>query len=203
MESTATQETKSITINDLKYCLETQFNWNKIFGIIKDLYSDNGFQSNSDNMFRSKLFEWSIQLLSNCVYVDQDGVDFNMKLYDQIVNIEAKFCKNYFGKTKKCGNIKMKNYRGSTDMDTYERMRNENKFDYLMIIDTTQYRVGLADRDTAQRYYYPYGDGIWTKIPHSELTLMDIHPSTYTLPSSKVKLSTKIKPFCEEWMLDR
>ena len=203
MTSISIQDSKTITIDDIKYCLETQFNWNKIFGAIKDLYLDEGFQSNSDNMLRSKLFEWTIEHLSDCVYVDQQGVDFVLKLYDIIVKLEAKFQKNYFGVTKKVGNIKMKNYRGSTDNDTYERMRNENKFDYLMIIDTAQYRIGLADRETAQKYYYHYGDGIWTKIPHSELTMIDICPSSFTLPSSDDKFFDTIKPSYIKWVDNR
>ena len=42
-----------ITTERFKKICETEFDWNMIFGAVKDAYNDKGFKSNSDNFLRN------------------------------------------------------------------------------------------------------------------------------------------------------
>ena len=39
--------------------LETNVDWNKVFGVVDSLYSDKGFTSNADNFARATMVEKS------------------------------------------------------------------------------------------------------------------------------------------------
>ena len=85
-----------ITTTEFKNICETEFDWNLIFGAVKDAYSDKGFKSNSDNFLRAKVFELAIACYSKVEYIDEDGVDFILKVLGELVRIEAKFLKGFF-----------------------------------------------------------------------------------------------------------
>ena len=63
-----------ITIDYLKTICETQWDWNRIFGALVDLYSDKGFKSKADNMLRAKILELSVVTFSELIHIDEDGV---------------------------------------------------------------------------------------------------------------------------------
>ena len=76
-----------ITTEQFKQICETEFDWNMIFGAVKDAYSDKGFKSNSDNFLRAKVFELAITCFSQVEYVDEDGVDFILKVNGETIQI--------------------------------------------------------------------------------------------------------------------
>jgi hypothetical protein len=192
-----------ITIQELKEICQTDFNWNNIFGAIKDAYSDSGFKSNSDNFIRAKVLELSIVSFSELTYLDEDGVDFSLDVNGQPVLIECKFLKGFFKKDGTCKDVKMKNYRGDVSESAFQRFKTENKFDYVMIIDRDCYKVALASRDTAQKYYVSKGDGVVSQLPYNELTILDLDLDNFTFPSSDVTLSSVIHEAIINWIKTR
>ena len=56
--------------------LETTVDWNRVFGVVDSLYSDEGFTSNADNFARATMVEKALDKFSNIDRVDQNGYDF-------------------------------------------------------------------------------------------------------------------------------
>lgn len=200
-----------ISIQELKKVCETEFDWDMIFGAVKDAYSDEGFKSKSDNFIRSRIQELSVVTCSKLIHIDEDGVDFSLMVGDKEVLIEGKFQKDFFKlvrnrKTKKfhTGNkVKMKNYRGKINEHTFNRFKEENKFDYVMIVDANQLKVALASKETAQKYYVHDGDGVFSHLPYDELTYLDLDVNNFTFPSSNTKLSDEINETIINWIKNR
>jgi hypothetical protein len=97
----------------------------------------------------------------------------------------------------------MKNYRGKIDEEAFDRFKTENKFHYVMIIDREQLKVALASKETAQKYYVHEGDGVFSYLPYNELTYLDLDVSTFTFPSSGVKLSEVLNEVIINWIKNR
>ena len=200
-----------ITIDYLKTICETQWDWNKIFGAVVDVYSDKGFNSNSDNFFRSRILERSVVNFSQLIHIDEDGVDFILMVDNQKVLIEGKFQKDFFKPRKikgtnnyhTCNKVKMKNYRSKDIEKSFERFKVENKFDYVMVVDANSFKAALAPRETAQKYYVHEGDGVFSYIPYDEFTYLDLDISNFTFPSSNVKLSKVINEVIDNWIKNR
>ena len=76
--------------------LETNVDWNRVFGVVDSLYSDEGFTSNADNFARATMVEKALDKFSDIKRVDQNGYDFEWE--DD--KIELKMGKNYFIKSK-------------------------------------------------------------------------------------------------------
>ena len=72
--------------------LETNVDWNRVFGVVDSLYSDEGFTSNADNFARATMVEKALDKFSNIDRVDQNGYDFEWG--DK--KIELKMGKNLF-----------------------------------------------------------------------------------------------------------
>jgi hypothetical protein len=192
-----------ITIQELKTVCEKDFDWNMIFGAVKDAYEDKGFKSNADNFIRAKVLELSVVSFSELVHIDEDGVDFLLIVNGEVVLIECKFLKGFFKKDGTCKEVKMKNYRGKVDEEAFNRFRTENKFHYVMIVDRDCYKVALASKDTAQKYYVSKGDGVMSRIPYNELSVLDLDINSFTFPSSDVKLSELIHDTMINWIKNR
>lgn len=200
-----------ITTTELKKICETQWDWNKIFGAVVDVYSDKGFKSKADNFLRSRILELSVVSFSELVHVDEDGVDFTLMIDGQEVLIEGKFQKDFFKQRKikgtnefhTCNKVKMKNYRGKIDEEAFKRFREENKFDYVLIVDRECLKVALASRETAQKYYVHEGDGVFSYLPYDELTYLDLDVDNFTFPSSSVKLSEELNKVIKNWIINR
>jgi len=191
------------TITEFKTICETEFDWNLIFGAVKDAYSDKGFKSNSDNFLRAKVFELAIACFSQVEYIDEDGVDFLLKVLGELVRIEAKFLKGFFKKDGTCKDVKMKNYRGDVSEVAFNRFKTEDKFDYVMIIDRDAYRVAIASRETAQKYYVSKGDGVMVQFPINELTVLDLDIANFTFPASPDRLSDLLRETMINWIKNR
>jgi hypothetical protein len=192
-----------ITTTEFKNICETEFDWNLIFGAVKDAYSDKGFKSNSDNFLRAKVFELAIACFSQVEYIDEDGVDFLLKVLGELVRIEAKFLKGFFKKDGTCKDVKMKNYRGDVSEVAFNRFKTEDKFDYVMIIDRDAYRVAIASRETAQKYYVSKGDGVMVQFPINELTVLDLDIANFTFPASPDRLSDLLRETMINWIKNR
>ena len=200
-----------ITVDYLKTICETQWDWNKIFGAVVDVYSDKGFKSKADNFIRARILELSVVTFSELIHVDEDGVDFVLIVDGKEVLIECKFQKDFFKRVKNkktktfnTGNkVKMKNYRGKIDEEAFNRFKTENKFHYVMIIDREQLKVALASKETAQKYYVHEGDGVFSYLPYDELTYLDLNVSDFTFPSSDVKLSDVLNEVIINWIKNR
>ena len=192
-----------ITTTEFKQICETEFDWNLIFGAVKDAYSDKGFKSNSDNFLRAKVFELAIACFSQLEYVDEDGLDFLLKVLEEIIRIEAKFLKGFFKKDGTCKDVKMKNYRGDVTEVAFNRYKTEDKFDYVMIIDRDAYRVAIASRETAQKYYVSKGDGVMVQFPIDELTILDLDIANFTFPTSPDRLSDLLRETMINWIKNR
>jgi len=192
-----------ITTTEFKNICETEFDWNLIFGAVRDAYSDKGFKSNSDNFLRAKVFELAIACFSQVEYIDEDGVDFLLKVLGELVRIEAKFLKGFFKKDGTCKDVKMKNYRGDVTEVAFNRYKTEDKFDYVMIIDRDAYRVAIASRETAQKYYVSKGDGVMVQFPTDELTILDLDIQNFTFPTSPDRLSDLLRETMINWIKNR
>lgn len=192
-----------ITIQELKTVCEEDFDWNMIFGAVKDAYEDKGFKSNADNFIRAKVLELAVVSFSDLIHVDEDGIDFHLMVNDNLVRIEGKFLKGFFNKNGTCRDVKMKNYRGDVTEVAFNKFRTEDKFDYVMIVDRNCYKVALASRETAQKYYVSKGDGVVSQMPYKELTILDLDVNSFTFPSSDVKLSELIHETIINWIKNR
>jgi len=200
-----------ITIDYLKTICETQWDWNRIFGAVVDVYSDKGFKSKADNFIRSRILELSVVTFSELIHIDEDGVDFILMVDGQEVLIEGKFQKDFFKQRKikgtnefhTCNKVKMKNYRGKIDEDAFNRFKGENKFHYVMIIDRECLKVAFASKETAQKYYVHEGDGVFSYLPYNELTYLDLDVENFTFPSSNVKLSGLLDEVIINWIKNR
>jgi hypothetical protein len=157
--------------------LETEVNWNKVFGVVDSVYSDEGFKSNADNFKRSDIIERAIEKFSNVVRVDQNGYDF---LYDNTVKVEMKMGKNLFYKknpftTKK---FKVKSFLSATK--TVEDFQQVSTFDYLLVIDLTAQRVVVVEDEVARPLYESGADGAMislTKGTFYECEIGEVNPS--------------------------
>lgn len=156
--------------------LETEVNWNKVFGVVDSVYSDDGFKSNADNFIRCPAIERAIEKFSNVVRVDQNGYDF---LYDNNVKVEMKMGKNLFYKkdpftTKK---FKVKSFLSATK--TVEDFQQISTFDYLLVIDLTARRVVIVEDEVARPLYESGADGAMitlTKGTFYECEIGEVNP---------------------------
>jgi len=193
----------TLSHSDFRSILETSFDWNMIFGVVRDAYSDPGFTSNSDNFLRAKVLELAIECFSDVRYIDENGCDFVLEKNGEITRIEAKFLKKFFKKNGTCKSVKIKNYRGDVSNVAFSKYSKEDKYDYLMIVDTVNYAVAIIDRNTAQKYYVSSGDGINGEFPKEKLTILNLNPQNFTLPVNTDLLSTVIKRSMIDWIRNR
>lgn len=192
-----------ITIEYLKTVCEIQWDWNNILGAIKEVYADKGFKSRADNFLRSRIVELCLPAFSSIIHIDEDGIDFELTVDGMKVFIEGKFGQGYLPKKGGTSKIKMKNYYGKINDETFEKFKSETKLDYVMIVDTKYYTVALATRETAQKYYFTSGDGVKTRIPKDELVYLDLDVSNFTFPSSGVKISEVLNEVIINWIENR
>jgi len=134
-----------MTIGNLIDHLETDVNWNKVFGVVCGVYSDSGFTSRADNFTKSTTIEKALAKFSNLNRVDQIGYDF---LYGDL-KVELKMRQNLFYKRTphQTQTIKMKNFQGNKK--TLEDFKNSQTFDAALknvspMMEVRPRRVGGA-----------------------------------------------------------
>ena len=174
--------------------LETSVDWNKVFGVVDSLYSDDGFTSNADNFTRATAVERALDKFSDLVRVDQPGYDF---MYGE-ERVELKMGKNLFQKktpftTKK---FKVKNFQG--EKKTVEDFKNEKTFDYMLVLDLTARRVVVVEDEHARPLYEGYGDGVMIKLDVGNYYECEIGAVESVMPPTK--LSAAIEKCIEDYL---
>lgn len=174
--------------------LETGVDWNKVFGVVDSLYSDDGFTSNADNFTRATAVERAIDKFSDLIRVDKDGYDF---MYGN-QKIELKMGKKLFQKTNPFATkkFKVKNFQG--EKKTVEDFKNEKTFDYMLVLDLTARRVVVIEDEYARPLYEDYGDGIMIKLDIGNYYECDIGTVEPLMPPTK--LSTAIEESIENYL---
>ena len=145
--------------------LEEGVNWDKVFGVIDSLYSDDGFTSNADNFARATMVEKAIDKFSNLERVDQNGYDFlfddkKVELKMGKKKVELKMRKDLFYKRKDpkaTKKFKVKSFLSETK--TVEDFQQISTFDYLLVIDLTARRVVVVEDEHARTLYTEGADG--------------------------------------------
>ena len=136
--------------------LETKVDWDRVFGVVDSLYSDEGFTSNADNFARATMVEKALDKFSDIKRVDQNGYDFEWQ--DQ--KIELKMGKNLFYKRKDpkaTKKFKVKSFLSETK--TVEDFKKVSTFDWLLVIDLTARRVVVVEDEHARTLYQEGADG--------------------------------------------
>ena len=129
--------------------LETVVDWDKVFGVVDSLYSDEGFTSNADNFARATMVEKALDKFSDIKRVDQNGYDFEW----ENKKIELKMGKNLFYKRKDPNatkKFKVKSFLSETK--TVEDFKQVSTFDWLLVIDLTARRVVLLRMNMQEVY---------------------------------------------------
>ena len=180
--------------------LESEVNWQKIFGVVDSLYSDDGFTTNADNFTRATAIEKAVEKFSDLERVDQPGWDF---VYHSIedLKIEMKMRKNLFYKRNpnRTQTIKMKNFQG--DKKGVEDFAKEKTFDYAMILCLTTRRVILVEDEVARSRYYGLGDGVNAQFDLGDYYQCNIGELTDLVPiMPKQTLSEQLKQTIDNYL---
>ena len=189
--------------------LESQVDWNKVFGVVDSTYSDPGFSSNGDNFARSTAIEKAVDKFSNLVRVDQTGYDF---IYDDngtFLRIEMKMKKNLFykggfsstlgRKTSIHETCKFKVKSFLSDKKTVEDFKQIKTFDYMMVMDLTARRVVLVEDEMARSLYQNGSDGAMMKLELGQYYQCDIGEVNAILPPTMLSegINQAIESFLE------
>ncbi len=174
-------------MNNFIQHIEQDVNWNKVFGVVDSLYSDKGFISNADNFARATMVEKALDKFSNLQRVDQTGYDF---LYNND-KVELKMGKNLFYKGKQRSSnstkkFKMKNFQG--DKKTVDDYKEQQTFDYLLVIDITVKRVIVVDDKKARTLYEEGGDGVMISLNEGDYYECNLPEINVTLPPTNLSV---------------
>ncbi len=182
--------------------LESNTNWDKIFGVVDDLYSDDGFSSNADNFDRATTVEHAIAAFSDLVRVDKTGYDFIYDDGENVLKIELKMGKNLFYKRKDIHatkKFKVKSFL--SEKKTVEDFKQLKTFDYMMVIDLTARRVCLVEDERARSLYIDGADGAMIELKlgdYYQCDIGDVNPAP-----SEYKLSKSLDRIKQEWIRAR
>ena len=175
--------------------LETQVNWNKVFGVVDSLYNDPGFSSNADNFARATAVEKALAKYSGLVRVDQTGYDF---VYGDD-KIEMKMGKNLFFKRKDVHatkKFKVKSFL--SEKKTVEDFRQNKTFDYMLVVDLTARRVVVVEDEHARSLYQEGADGAMIELKLGDYYECDLGIVGAIQPPTR--LSDKINQAIEDYL---
>ena len=167
-----------MTIANLIDHLETEVNWNKVFGVVQATYSDKGFTSRADNFTKSTTIEKALANFSGLTRVDQIGYDF---MFGDL-KVELKMRQNLFYKRTphQTQVIKMKNFQGNKK--TLEDFKNDQTFDVALVLCLTTFQAIVVEDDVARDRYFADGDGVFAKFGLGDYYKCDIGEVTPILP---------------------
>ena len=174
--------------------LERSVDWNKVFGVVDSLYSDDGFTSNADNFTRATAVERALDKFSGLVRVDQDGYDF---MYGED-KIELKMGKNLFKKNNPFATKKFKVKSFLSEKKTIEDYRIQKTFDYMIVLDLTARRVVVVEDEYARSLYEEGADGAMIKLDIGNYFECDIGTVEPVVPP--IKLSAAIEKSIEDYL---
>ena len=167
-----------MTIANLIDHLETEVNWNKVFGVVQATYDDKGFTSRADNFTKSTTIEKALANFSGLTRVDQIGYDF---MFGDL-KVELKMRQNLFYKRTphQTQVIKMKNFQGNKK--TLEDFKNDQTFDVALVLCLTTFQAIVVEDDVARDRYFADGDGVFAKFGLGDYYKCDIGEVTPILP---------------------
>ena len=167
-----------MTIANLIDHLETEVNWNKVFGVVQATYGDKGFTSRADNFTKSTTIEKALDKFSSLTRVDQIGYDF---MFGDL-KVELKMRQNLFYKRTphQTQVIKMKNFQGNKK--TLEDFKNDQTFDVAIILCLTTFQAIVVEDDVARDRYFADGDGVFAKFGLGDYYKCDIDKVDPILP---------------------
>ena len=167
-----------MTIANLIDHLETEVNWNKVFGVVQATYGDKGFTSRADNFTKSTTIEKALDKFSDLTRVDQIGYDF---MFGDL-KVELKMRQNLFYKRTphQTQVIKMKNFQGNKK--TLEDFKNDQTFDVALVLCLTTFQAIVVEDDVARDRYFADGDGVFAKFGLGDYYKCDIGEVTPILP---------------------
>lgn len=174
--------------------LETSVDWNKVFGVVDSLYSDDGFTSNADNFTRATAVEHALDKFSGLVRVDQDGYDF---MYGED-KIELKMGQNLFQKRNPFATKKFKVKSFLSEKKTIEDYQTQKTFDYMLVLDLTARRVVVVEDEHARSLYEEGADGAMIKLDIGNYYECEIGEVTPIMPPTK--LSSAIEKSIEDYL---
>lgn len=174
--------------------LEKSVDWNKVFGVVDSLYSDDGFTSNADNFTRATAVERALDKFSDLVRVDQDGYDF---MYGED-KIELKMGKNLFQKNNPFATKKFKVKSFLSEKKTIEDYRTQKTFDYMLVLDLTARRVVVVEDEYARSLYEEGADGAMIKLNIGNYFECEIGSVEPVVPPTK--LSAAIEKSIEDYL---
>lgn len=174
--------------------LERSVGWNKVFGVVDSLYSDDGFTSNADNFTRATAVERALDKFSGLVRVDKDGYDF---MYGED-KIELKMGKNLFHKTNPFATKKFKVKSFLSEKKTIEDYRTQKTFDYMLVLDLTARRVVVVEDEYARSLYEEGADGAMIKLDIGNYFECEIGTVEPVVPPTK--LSDAIEKSIEDYL---
>jgi len=180
--------------------LETGVNWDKVFGVVDSLYSDEGFSSNADNFARATCVEKALAKFSDLVRVDQNGYDF---VWDdgtgKLTKVELKMGLNLFYKRKDVNatkKFKVKSFLSETK--TVEDFKQLSTYDYLLVIDLSARRVCVVEDEVARSLYQEGADGAMIELKLGDYYQCDIGEVNAIAPS--LTLSDLIKQAIDNYL---
>ena len=201
--------------------LETKVDWNKVFGVVEDLYNDPGFTSRADNFIVSSSVELALAEFSPLFRVDQIGYDFICEGTDAtgaeitVIGeykgeaVELKMRKKLFysprGKNPfKTQDVKMKNFQG--DKKTLKDFQEQKTFNKLIVLDLGgwdpyDYKVLVIEDEVARSRYYEKGDGVFAKFQPGDYYRCDI--GDVNPIRSDILLSDIINEAKKNWIRNR
>ena len=166
--------------------LEKGVNWNKVFGVVDSLYSDEGFSSNADNFARATAVEKGIAKFSDLVRVDKTGYDFIYDDGENIQKIEMKMGKNLFYKRTPHKTKKFKVKSFLSEKKTVEDFKQHKTFDYMLVLDLTARRVIVLEDETARSLYQEGADGAMIELKLGDYYECEIGEVTPILPPTSL-----------------
>jgi hypothetical protein len=166
--------------------LEKGVNWDKVFGVVDSLYSDEGFSSNADNFARATAVEKGIAKFSDLVRVDKTGYDFIYDDGDNIVKIEMKMGKNLFYKRTPHSTKKFKVKSFLSEKKTVEDFRQSKTFDYMLVLDLTARRVIVIEDEVARSLYQEGADGAMMELKLGDYYECEIEEVNAILPPTSL-----------------
>ena len=174
--------------------LETSVDWNKVFGVVDSLYSDDGFTSNADNFTRATAVERALDKFSDLVRVDQDGYDFTFGKE----KVELKMGKNLFQAKNPFATKKFKVKSFLSEKKTIEDYRTQKTFDYMLVLDLTARRVVVVEDEYARSLYEEGADGAMIKLDVGNYYECEIGAVESVMPPTK--LSAAIEKCIEDYL---
>ena len=152
-----------MNINELATFIEKTTQWERLYRGWIQMGLQKDFKAGGDNFVRSNILELGFESCTELKYVDRTGCDFILEIDGHEVRIETKFTtKARVHKKTKIKPFKMKNFRGKIDEEAFQKYKDIDECDFVLLIDIKNYDLILIDISEIKNTYQMSGDGIFT-----------------------------------------